>query len=993
MNFKTLFLLFVIIFSSQQPAASLQNDQPGISLQGGKPAASLQNSPRLLVFDHGKSEVIRKIEEKGWAGHIYSSMLARVTPYVDRHQTDPEWILSRYQMNWKPGSHFTTHISDPSGTELKAWSGNAPYPTVRVTTHKRPPVAPDGYRYRIPPLKDIKPYDTDSLWYMQTSGPSGDWSWAEPRLLTGSVNSRINALAVESAILYWLTGEERYARFSSDILFQWARGAYYQDPVEGAGRNGLFCIQSLGDRSYDDLVIAYDFVRGYMDESGYETRFFQPVFEKLAKTTKLRGFITNNWYAAQTTTLAYNALSLDDPAKRDYYLSFFLERDTIIGNFGQLALPTTMEMHFTDDGHWKENAGYHDMPVGDLLQAAVPVENNGYRVFEDHPALFQASYAMLRYSFPNLQLMGYGDIGGWRHQSPRNLEVAIRFASEYAPDLLPGLIASLNRLIDAGLYDRSGSGWYGLLTYLADVPEQEVSIFEWERAFGLDFARLFGQRNGTDPETGLMYYVQGATYNHNHANGMAMELYGRGYILGADPGIAATYEDSVFVHYLATFAAHNTVIAAGASEPSVPFLGSGGAKHMGEIKLSAMEPAAGRDGVSPYASFTETDYVEPSTDTHQQRLMGIVRTSDSTGYYVDIYRSDNEISNDYLYHNIGHGVTLYDRTREALAMRPDSIPYRPDRQSGMAWFENIMTPASSMAKAIAKFRVEEDGREDVYMQMLMPLQSGDKVFTATGPRSSTTPSHLRDLPTPKTIIHRPEAAWEQPFAVIYEPYRGEDGYSVRSVRRIPTGTSFAAMEVENRDGSRQIVMQSDQPEAARHADVQTGMQSDKQRDVKPDMQTGMQSDKQSDMQPDAQAGLHVDVQEEKHLQKINMQGHYGVISVNADNRLAYIYLGHGKSAGWNGYQVAAAQPAIAASVKFQEDMLVISSSGEVSVRFPYQITGVRDQNGNNLAVRMDAGDDDPKAATPAGSMVTFPGGMGQKFYLARDAASPRKEKK
>jgi hypothetical protein len=310
--------------------------------------------------------------------------------------------------------------------------------------------------------------------------------------------------------------------------------------------------------------------------------------------------------------------------------------------------------------------------------------------------------------------------------------------------------------------------------------------------------------------------------------------------------------------------------------------------------------------------------------------MGIVRTSANTGYYVDFYRSGNEISNDYLYHNIGHGVTLYGKSREVLEMRPDSIPYQPDRQSGMAWFDDIMTPASSATSVIAKFRVEEKDREDVYMQMLMPLHDGDKVFTATGPRTRTAPSRLRDLPTPKTIIHRPEAAWEQPFAVIYEPYRGEDGYSVRSVHRIPTGSSFAAMEVENRDGSRQVVMQSDHPDEEARVEWQSAAQSDMQTDHK--------------------------------VQHISMTGHYGVISLSADNRLEYIYLGHGTSAGWNGYQIVSAGPAIAASVEFREDALIVSSSGEVSVRLPFRISDVKDQDGN---------------------VVTFPAGMEQKFYLTR----------
>ncbi|MCH8494376.1 MAG: hypothetical protein LAT57_01930 [Balneolales bacterium] len=899
--------------------------------------------PRLLVSNADKEEINAKITNWDWAASIYHDMVETVTPLVKRHQTDPQWILSRYQMNWEPGAHYTKHISDPEGTELIDWSGNAPYPTVRVTTHKRPPVAPDGYRYRMPPLEDVNPYDTESLWYMQSSGPSGEWSYAEPRLFTGNVNGRINNLAVQSAVLYWLTGEEHFAQFTSDILFQWARGAYYQDPVEGAGRNGLFCIQSLGDRNYDDLAVAYDFVRLYMDEAGYETRYFQPVFEKLAKTTKLRGFITNNWYAAQTTTLTYNALSLDDAELRDYYLSFYLERDTIDGRWGQLGLPTTLSTHFTDDGHWKENAGYHDMPVGDLLMAAVPVENNGYRVFEDHPALFQASYAMLRYSFPNLQLMGYGDIGGRRNQSPRNLEIAIRYASEYAPDLLPGLMGSLNRLIDAGLYDRSRSGWYGLLTYLADLPDVGITTFEWDRTFSLDFARLYGHRNGTDQETGLMYYVQGATYNHNHANGMAMELYGRGYILGADPGIASTYEDSVFVHYLATFAAHNTVIAAGASEPSVPFTGSGGAKHMGEINLSAMEPLTAQNGVSPYISFTETDYLEPSTQTLQQRAMAIIRTSSDTGYYVDIYRSDNQISNDYLYHNIGHRLTLHNASREELAMQPGVIPYQPDRQSGMGWFENINTTKVPTENAISVFKLEETG-EDVFMQMLTPLQPADKIFTATGPRTRTAPTPINHLPTPKTIIHRPEAAWDEPFAVIYEPYRGGDGYSVESVRRIETAASLVALEVENRDGSRQVILQSDTPDVLANVRKYTGS-------------NGSESTRYgvaSDDRPDGAVGINnTGSNTPSDIGKGHLEGHFGVVALNTDLQIEYLYLGHGTSLGWNGYQIRSQNNKIGANVMFNDNSFVISSTETVELHLPYRISLARDDQGNELQILTD----------------------------------------
>jgi len=303
----------------------------------------------VLVTDQSKDEVLQKIENRDWAASIYDKMVAEVKPYVERHRDDPSWVLSRYQMNWGEGNHYTDHFS-PHGTELTKWEGNAPYPTVRVPTHKRPPIAPDGYGYRTPSLQEVQPYDTDSLWHLQSTGPEGEWSYAEPRQLVGSINAKINELALQAAIIYWLTGKEKYAAFASDILFQWARGTYYQNPVEGACRTGLLGIQSLGGRRYAELVLAYDFVYNYIHTADFKTKYFQTVFEKLARTTMKRGFRGNNWYAAQAPLLVTSALSLKDDSKSDHYMSYYLEEDYINGSCGQLSVPTTMEEHLTRDG-------------------------------------------------------------------------------------------------------------------------------------------------------------------------------------------------------------------------------------------------------------------------------------------------------------------------------------------------------------------------------------------------------------------------------------------------------------------------------------------------------------------------------------------------------------------------------------------------------------------------------------------------------------------
>jgi hypothetical protein len=75
--------------------------------------------------------------------------------------------------------------------------------------------------------------------------------------------------------------------------------------------------------------------------------------------------------------MVFASLSLENSKKRDYYLQFYLEKDTINGGCGQLALPSTVQKWLTPDGHWKEPGGYHNYPVTNLLIAAMALEKNG----------------------------------------------------------------------------------------------------------------------------------------------------------------------------------------------------------------------------------------------------------------------------------------------------------------------------------------------------------------------------------------------------------------------------------------------------------------------------------------------------------------------------------------------------------------------------------------------------------------------------------------
>ena len=103
-----------------------------------------QEHPHILVNNNDKSLILNKIEQKSWAGTIYREIEKNITPYVERHKTEPEWILSRYLMNRVPGKHYTKAFSDKGGLKLVRWAGDAPVPTVRVSSHIRGPVTLSG---------------------------------------------------------------------------------------------------------------------------------------------------------------------------------------------------------------------------------------------------------------------------------------------------------------------------------------------------------------------------------------------------------------------------------------------------------------------------------------------------------------------------------------------------------------------------------------------------------------------------------------------------------------------------------------------------------------------------------------------------------------------------------------------------------------------------------------------------------------------------------
>ena len=134
------------------------------------------------------------------------------------------------------------------------------------------------------------------------------------------------------------------------------------------------------------------------------------------------------------------------------------------------------------------------------------------------------------------------------------------------------------------------------------------------------------QRNGMHPRNSLMISLNGSEGNHMHANGISMELYGKGYVLGPDAGIGLfLYSGLDYAEYYSQFPSHNTVCVDGIS--SYPVM-----KSNHSFDLLSCFPASAEPGKA-FTSVTYSNlyFREPESRADQTRMMSIVTTGRRRG--------------------------------------------------------------------------------------------------------------------------------------------------------------------------------------------------------------------------------------------------------------------------------------------------------------------------------------------------------------------------
>ncbi|MGN1233644.1 MAG: heparinase II/III family protein [Candidatus Cryptobacteroides sp.] len=690
----------------------------------------------------------------------------KVDTYVLRHVDDPEWIVSRLQMYWD--SHADEIYI--RGEKLDHVGGRAPVPTVRYTATRGTQTI-----YSRPSLEDTPPYQ-DSLGMWMLNKTTGQMEWADPRE-TGrnveSMNMTVLNLARDAAYLWWAEGDERYARFAADIFDTYMTGLYYRKmPVDLAHTHqqtlvGLTSFEVIHEDAVLPTTACYDFLHSYLEKTRPEKiAIYDQAFRNWADVIIAGGVPQNNWNLIQARYVANIAMILPEDSAfgdgrgRGWYLNEILNNSTI----RQWSIGKMIGYGFDKESAlWKESPGYSTMVLGEFdALADLLYRVAGIDLVEEYPILDKAVKALPQYLMPSGLTVCWGD----GHYSKPNYK----------------------------------------FKHLKAVPSDQYADYQTP-VFWSEGVSWFAARSGSDPENSLMMSVCGSQGNHMHANGISLELYGKGYVMAPDLGRGSGYTTPDYLEFYSQFPAHNTVCVDGVS--SYPVMES---HHPIRLESCYPEPSSIRDKASADEgiSYGEFSFVEPETHSDQLRQVVMVNTRPGAGYYVDIFRSRRQDGkdkfHDYFYHNIGQEFSL-------------DVPLEPTEELAFAgahlyaysyiWGKYSCKTDSDIS---GKFTMTCKDGSRAGMKMWMKGSPERTVFKASSPAidaltRTPMPYDVKNSPALTFVARQEGEAWTRPFVAVYQPFADGDELMIDKVEYF--GEGYVGVKITFSDGSVDYIFSSD----------------------------------------------------------------------------------------------------------------------------------------------------------------------------------------
>ena len=759
MKIKTFLLLFGLLIASETYSQELER-------------------PFILVKSSERNQVLHKIQTEYWAKEIYEHLKVKTDFQVDKFNQNPKAYLKKLPFNWDEAQKNS-------------------FPPFFKTDH----------------IENGKHRNLDN---------ATDKEWKPAELLINYLQ-----VALDCGQMYFLTQEEKYAYLASSILYSFVKSVQQAKLSEWHGRGGwLFPydgfreVRVIGYK----VPLVYDFIAKYLQKEGnafdiiknrnlpFPVEELQNVCKTYANITINYGQTGSNHPVLEAPNLVYNALAMDDEEEREKLLSYFLTESTD----NQDAL-TVMAKNYLNKGDiWPETSQYLNHSTSILAELLLVV--NRYKpslqLGKTYPNILHALPRLDYFVYPNYEIVRWGD-GHRRAHAPYQA-----YENAYALAKMDGITEIQNkfsplisRAIQKGSYKRHSINalfWYnenfnGIST--------KVNLPRTDRVYHAGIVMQRNTSNTGDPKDGLMSFVGGAHMVHGHAEGMNMELYGEGQVLGVDHG-RKKYGKDLHENYSRIFAAHNTVIVNGSSQ------GEGGWVNLGinSVELISVEPKVGEKGVSPNFSFSQTSFEDTGGDkaeASQERTLALIRTSPTTGYYVDVFRSKSKLPNefhDYLYHNIGDKL-VFETKGLKLRKTPNRFMANKDliwkhnrqyRNPGWHFFKDVKTSENYNKDVKATFQTNKLKSGKIVMQLHIPGFQNRAYTKVKAPITFEAPKPYHKLPTPTLVIRNTGAAWKNPFVVVYEPYNEKEKPSIQSVTKLEQDGIYKGLKIVSKTPSEML---------------------------------------------------------------------------------------------------------------------------------------------------------------------------------------------
>ncbi len=733
------------------------------------------------------------------------SLKNRVAPYLRHVEKQSDWLLSRLQMYW------ATHAADvyikdeafhhPGGKRAAA-------PTVKLDGTRS-----HGYTFRRPKLEDVIPYDDDAGGNVHYVNPGTEKLELVHPSKTGrqisSLNRHILTIARDAAKIYAATGDRRYGDMAFGVFDTYVKGIYYRnvpkDIDNGHGQTivGITSFEVIHEDPISEITEMYPLLLSYINN---ERSLYDAAMKKWAENIIDNGVPHNNWDLFQAILIVKIASVLQaddkyaDGKGREYYIDHVVNKSTV----RQWSIKRLAEFGFDGDtGIWYESPGYSVNVVADMAEFANRMDRDyGIDFFASIPVLTRAVEATAQYLMPNRMICGFGDTHP-DYLSTRAADNIIEYARRHGDKALERRFVKFRTAIRS------------------DASVDEIEEF-CSPVFSAPNVSWLMQRSGMDRQHDLAVSLNGSLGNHQHANGISMELYGKGYVLGPDAGIGKVlYSGSDYKEYYSQFPAHNTVCVNGKSSYPVMMSFHG-------FKVDAAGPLTPGQETDrgKRVTFSQVSFTEPETRAVQMRTNAIVKTSDTGGYYIDIFRSKlsadvpaaggRDVFHDYFYHNLGQTMSLTRADGSGLNLKPtDELAFAGGHLPAYSYIYNKVSQNTS-DNVRSTFSIT-DGPE---MTMWFKGSECQTVFKALSPVNMEyerlgkfMPYDVAGQPVLTFIARRHGEAWDNPFVAVFEPTTVNEPSEIETVDYFTPARGAAGVIVRLKSGDTDYIFSA--PEACR----------------------------------------------------------------------------------------------------------------------------------------------------------------------------------